>query len=265
LQKPESFSDICCSSLENIFRGSRHFSDHRISWVDNTVSTNDDLKAAWNHAPIPDQLRIADFQTGGRGQHGRIWRADAGQSLLFSFSLANLHNRFPLSLLTGLALCITLQHLVRDAGDASGLWLKWPNDIWLNRRKLAGILCESCVIGDNTHWVIGAGINLLPLNDLQTVSASFSEIADVCSRQKILCEFFSIIDELLMVDEQTLVEQWTRAAAVFWQTRFLVECHGQSGFYGLPQRLAPDGALLIKPDGNEKSRRLMSATLRPVY
>lgn len=252
----------CCDTLENIFRGSRHFGSHKISWVEKTASTNDDLKADWENLPISQQLRITDFQTSGRGQLGRRWQASAGQSLLFSFSLPDFRNEFPLSLLTGLALYKALSRLARDS---SSLWLKWPNDVWLGQRKLAGILCESSVSHDVTRWVVGAGVNLLPLNDPETVSASFCEIAESCSRQDILCEFFAIFDELLLTNPEVLAEQWIKAAALFWQTRFLFSCSAQHEFYGIPLGLEPSGALLVKPDGNEKSRRLLSATLKPVF
>ena len=255
-------ADTCCDTLENIFRGSRHFGAHKISWVEKTASTNDDLKAYWEKPPIPQQLRIADFQTAGRGQLGRKWQASAGQSLLFSFSLPDFRNEFPLSLLTGLALYKALSRLARDS---SGLWLKWPNDVWLGQRKLAGILCESSVSGDVTRWVVGAGVNLLPLNDPETVSASFCEIAESCCRQDILCEFFAIFDELLLTNAEVLAEQWTKAAALFWQTRFLFSCSEQQEVFGIPLCLEPSGALMVKPDGNEKSRRLLSATLKPVF
>ncbi|MBU1107075.1 MAG: biotin--[acetyl-CoA-carboxylase] ligase [Candidatus Riflebacteria bacterium] len=240
---------------------STHFRCHQVNWVEKTASTSDDLKAAWELPSVPQQIKVADFQMAGRGQHGRSWQGGAGQSLLFSFSLAGFRNEFPLSLLAGLALYAALQRL---AADGSGLWLKWPNDVWLNRRKLAGILCENSILGDVTHSVLGVGLNLLPLEDSSLTAACFCEISDEIRRDDILCGFFEEFDELLTKDASALTERWKMAAARFWQTKFVFASHDQVEFSGVPITLEPDGSLLVKPD-NEKSRRLLSATLKPVF
>lgn len=254
-------ADFCREKLEQVLRGLRHFNCHQVSWVENTVSTSDDLKAAWGFLLVPQQVRVADFQTAGRGQHGRSWQGRAGQSLLFSFSLTGSHNGFPLPLLAGIALYMALQRL---AADGSGLWLKWPNDVWLNRRKLAGILCESCILSEVMHFVIGVGLNLRPLADPLLETASFGEISDVISRTSILGEFFTEFDKLLTRDANSLLEDWKKAAACFWQTRFVFVSPDQAEFTGVPISIDRDGSLLVKPD-NEKSRRLLSATLKPVF
>jgi len=239
------------------------FRNHIISWTRETASTSDDLKQGWAAAEVAQQIRIADYQTAGRGQHGRQWHALPGQALLFSFSLTDSQNRFPLSLIAGLAVYRALFQLASH--DRSGLWLKWPNDVWFNHCKLAGILCEGCLIKNRQHWIVGIGINLLPLSQSNVEAASFSELSDCHDPQKILCEFFAVFEDLLSADAEILAKSWSLAASLFWQTRFLFAGIGEPDFIGLPEAVDADGALLVIDDSDKKSRRLLSATLKPLF
>jgi BirA family biotin operon repressor/biotin-[acetyl-CoA-carboxylase] ligase len=99
-------------------------------------------------------VAVADHQTGGRGRHGRRWLAPPGTSLLASVLLRPPAARdLPeLSLVAALATA----EAIEDATSLS-LQIKWPNDVMLNRRKVAGILCElsdgvvACGIGMNVN------------------------------------------------------------------------------------------------------------------
>lgn len=93
-------------------------------------------------------------QTAGRGRQGRAWTAPAGKALLYSAILRPLGDRPLLPLAAALAVCEAAEEL------ALGLacQIKWPNDVWVDGRKLAGILIETKTQDD---WaVIGVGLNL---------------------------------------------------------------------------------------------------------
>lgn len=130
-----------------------------LHWLDSCPSTN---THAHTHAA---QLHHGDVvftrrQTAGRGQQGRTWYSPTGV-LTASFVLDNLNpNLLPgLSLAVGLAVIYAIEDLAPDCHDM--LRLKWPNDVLINRRKLAGILCEATsgnVLG-LTRVVVGIGIN----------------------------------------------------------------------------------------------------------
>jgi len=98
-------------------------------------------------------------QTAGRGRRGRAWRSNAGDSLTFSllwrFTTSNA--LAGLSLAVGLAVAQALEAL-----GASKVQLKWPNDIWLDGRKLGGILVELQQVGTRCAAIIGIGVNLVP-------------------------------------------------------------------------------------------------------
>jgi BirA family biotin operon repressor/biotin-[acetyl-CoA-carboxylase] ligase len=132
-----------------------------IQVVDETGSTNADLMVALGRLSAPTLL-IARSQTAGRGRAGRHWHSAPGHSLTFSlawrFGLP-VHGLLGLPLAVGVALAESLAMFHVDAG------LKWPNDVMLEGRKLAGILIESAAAGRTAEeggWaVIGVGVNMM--------------------------------------------------------------------------------------------------------
>jgi BirA family transcriptional regulator, biotin operon repressor / biotin---[acetyl-CoA-carboxylase] ligase len=106
----------------------------------------------------------AEEQTEGRGRQGRSWTAPAGKALLYSAILRPLGERPLLPLATALAVCEAAEQIAADLpvvdlamGDMR-CTVKWPNDVQLDGRKLAGILIEARPQED---WaVIGVGLNL---------------------------------------------------------------------------------------------------------
>jgi BirA family transcriptional regulator, biotin operon repressor / biotin---[acetyl-CoA-carboxylase] ligase len=102
----------------------------------------------------------ADEQTAGRGRQGRTWTAAPGAALLFSAIVRPLAERHPLlPLAVPLAVCETAEHL-RPGVECK---VKWPNDVHLDGRKLAGILIEA---RPQEEWaVLGIGLNLTIAED----------------------------------------------------------------------------------------------------
>ena len=115
-------------------------------------STNSELMRrarAGQHYPV---LLVAEAQTAGRGRLGRSWQSGTADSLTFSLAL-------PLAPAdwSGLSLAVGIS-VARSLHPA--LQLKWPNDIWLEDRKLGGILIETASFGEKRFAVIGVGINI---------------------------------------------------------------------------------------------------------
>ena len=101
---------------------------------------------------------IASHQSGGRGQGSNRWSSNAGENLTFSFLLRpmiNASEHFYLNM------CISLG--IKKALDRhiDGVKIKWPNDIYVDDRKLCGILIESTIMGSKiSRSIIGVGINI---------------------------------------------------------------------------------------------------------
>lgn len=125
----------------------RHFAR-----TDSTNTRARELAAAG--APHGTVVTAAE-QTAGRGRQGRTWTAPAGKALLYSALLRPLDERhLMLPLAAPLAVCAAAEEL-RPGVECR---VKWPNDIWLDERKLAGVLIEA---RPQDGWaVIGIGLNL---------------------------------------------------------------------------------------------------------
>ena len=123
-------------------------------------STNTRLKAAAAELPAGTAL-LAEEQTGGRGTHGRAFQSPKGDGLYLSVLLRPTAALSDLFTLTG-----WVAVAARDgAAQASGapVEIKWLNDLYLNGRKLCGILTELAFLGESgepDYVVIGMGVNM---------------------------------------------------------------------------------------------------------
>lgn len=134
-----------------------------ITWFDTIDSTNSEAR---RQLPANAKMSVyaAKFQTAGRGQRGNKWSSAAGQNLTFSVLLNFTHpqmpdlavrNQFLLSIVASLSVSDLLRKLnIRNS-------IKWPNDIYIGRRKVCGMLIEN-IVGNVglEHSIIGIGLNL---------------------------------------------------------------------------------------------------------
>jgi BirA family transcriptional regulator, biotin operon repressor / biotin---[acetyl-CoA-carboxylase] ligase len=122
------------------------------------ASTNTELMRRARAGRMEPVLLVAEQQTAGRGRLGRGWSSHLGDSLTFSLGLPLAPPDWSgLSLAVGVALAESLHPRIQ---------LKWPNDLWLAERKLAGILIETASFGEGReaqrYAVVGVGINIAP-------------------------------------------------------------------------------------------------------
>jgi BirA family biotin operon repressor/biotin-[acetyl-CoA-carboxylase] ligase len=136
-------------------------------------SSNTELMRRGRAGRTEPTLLVAERQTAGRGRLGRGWQSAAGDSLTFSLGLALAPADWAgLSLAVGVSVAESLHPRIR---------LKWPNDLWLDDHKLAGILIETAssgVVGALRYAVIGIGINIAPrpAEGLSTPPAALREL-----------------------------------------------------------------------------------------
>lgn len=99
----------------------------------------------------------ADSQSAGRGRRGRSWFAEPGSSLLYSLLVRPIAERPLLPLLIPVAICEAAESLVDLSCE-----IKWPNDVWVEGKKLAGVLIEGRpdLDPDQSWAVVGVGLNL---------------------------------------------------------------------------------------------------------
>jgi BirA family biotin operon repressor/biotin-[acetyl-CoA-carboxylase] ligase len=141
-----------------------------------TDSTNSyAIELLKNVKPVEGTVVQSDFQTKGRGQRGSVWNSEPSSNLAISVilhpSFLQASESFYLYMIAALSCYDTTSQLLADSQvDVS---IKWPNDIYVNRLKLGGILIENKLQGDNLQsTVIGIGLNInqILFEGLQAIS-----------------------------------------------------------------------------------------------
>ena len=123
-------------------------------YISTTYSTNTLLKEllAKGEWPEGERFLYTSFQTAGRGQAGNGWESEEGKNLLCSILLPPNKNLYFLNIAIGVA-------LLRVIGE--DFTIKWPNDIYFGDKKVAGILIENAIIGNEIKYSIaGIGLNV---------------------------------------------------------------------------------------------------------
>ena len=123
-------------------------------YIKTTNSTNSLMKEmlAKGEWPEGERFLYTGYQTAGRGQTGNSWESEADKNLLCSILLPPNKNLYFLNIAVGVA-------IIRLISEP--LTIKWPNDIYWRDKKLAGILVENAIIGNEVKYSIaGIGLNL---------------------------------------------------------------------------------------------------------
>jgi BirA family transcriptional regulator, biotin operon repressor / biotin---[acetyl-CoA-carboxylase] ligase len=194
-----------------------------LRWFPSVGSTMD-LAAQAARDGAPEGLVIcADEQTAGRGRRGRSWSSPAGAGLYLSIVLRPAHDTVgdsrALMLITLAAGVGVREAILRGAGlDAE---LKWPNDVMIGRRKLAGILAEGHDIGSiEQAVVVGIGMNVLRSRypaDVELRATSIeTELGGAVDRARLLEELLVSIatwyDRLRSGDTDGILQTWRDAS-----------------------------------------------------
>lgn len=222
--------------------------------VQHTTSTNADL-AAGAAGAAEGVVRVAEFQSAGRGRLDRGWQAPARAALTFSVLLTPQSvapTRWPwLPLLTGVAVVDALADVL-PRGDAAGL--KWPNDVLLGDRKLAGILAER--VGE--ALVLGVGLNVaqraheLPIDTATSLAVAGARSTDrtallVALLERIEVEYLAWRDAGGDVVGSGHVERYRQRCVTLGQ-RVRVHLPGDDVLYGTAGDVTAAGSLVVRTD-----------------
>lgn len=138
--------------------GSQHIRLKRVNSTNNYA-----LETISKSKPIEGTVISASYQDKGRGQIGRYWESEKGKNITCStilypkFLLA--HNQFQLNMAVSLAIFDLIEHYITDSNHK--IKIKWPNDIYINDEKIAGILIQNSLKGKSiSSSIIGTGINI---------------------------------------------------------------------------------------------------------
>ncbi len=248
-----------------------HFTLHRYSILG---STNDEARRLAEIGAAEGAVVWAERQTAGRGRNGRLWVSDPGNlfvSVILRPSVAAARGG-ELSLLAAVAVAEALNDLLVASGAKVPIHCKWPNDILINGRKVAGILIDTVPRDGRLIWsVVGIGVNLVSVPPSMTAQATHlgAHLGDHKTTLSAIEAIQCILPKLW--EWYTYWRQPTPKGGFgpvreAWEARAYVPDHplvvntglGQvSGHYG---GLDEDGALLLT-DSSGMHRRIMAGTV----
>ncbi len=237
-------------------------------------STNSRLMAA---AAPPEAIAdacLCELQHAGRGRRGRRWVAPFGAGIALSVSWTFREGAAALAALS-LAVGVAVSRALTRAG-ASGVALKWPNDIVFRDRKIGGVLIElRAEASGPAHVVIGVGINVaLPESARREIEAAGvlpAAVADACAQLPsrnliagaILDELLSMLGQFEREGFDAFRAPWTALDAL--GGRAAVVAVGERSISGIARGVDSDGALLL--DTGDRVQRFVSgeASLRGLF
>lgn len=197
---------------------------------------------------------IAEYQSAGRGRRGRQWISPFGRNLYLSMYWKLDQGpaaAIGLSLVVGVIMAEVLQKL-----GAEGVKVKWPNDLYLNDKKLSGILVElTGKTGDVAHIVTGIGINIaMSKNQNEAINQQWINLEQVgikIDRNELACEITNALREAFVQFEKqglsVFIERWKRLDN--FMDRRVKLIIGEKEIFGIAKGINDQGALLLKQDG----------------
>ncbi|XXX80566.1 biotin--[acetyl-CoA-carboxylase] ligase [Sorangium sp. So ce134] len=220
-----------------------------------TASTNDDARSAAAAGAPHGAAFLADAQTQGRGRGGRAWHSPPGENLYLSVVLRPglpASSVAPIALVMGLAVASVVDRRLAPRsrlGGGAEVRLKWPNDVLVGGRKLAGILVEAQLRGDAVSSVIvGVGLNVHASSFPPELSGRATSLAmlgiDDVPRELLAAELLQAIgDAAARFEAGRLAPFAEDLARMDWLRGRRVEI---AGVAGVAAGIDPEGHLLIR-------------------
>jgi BirA family transcriptional regulator, biotin operon repressor / biotin---[acetyl-CoA-carboxylase] ligase len=240
---------ISAGPYESVVRDLAATAFASIRYVEETVSTNADAADLLGDERFAGHTIVAEYQRRGAGRKGRLWLAPAGTALLCTTILPRAVATEHLWIVP-YWVALALRCALLDLGIAT--MLQWPNDVLLGERKLAGILCQSCVIGPSAHAACGVGINVRrPGADsgIDPPPAYCDDVA-VVERAALLRSLLVQYDRrLFMLDDPDRVRaEWDEAADLPGRPYRIALDGERESFDAVAEGLARGGGLSVRRD-----------------
>lgn len=230
-------------------------------------STNQYLLERMNQLPS-GYACIAEYQQAGRGRRGRKWFSPFGTNLYMSMYW-RLEQGPAAAMGLSLVIGIVMAEVIQSLG-APDIRVKWPNDLYLNDRKLAGILVElTGKTGDAAQIVIGAGINLLMRSEgaaeINQGWINLQEAGIKIDRNELAAKLLNSLREALPIFERDglapFVTRWE--ALDNFINRSVKLLIGEREVHGIARGIDNQGGLLLEQGGEIKSWVGGEISLRP--
>ena len=221
-------------------------SDRDVIVLDEVDSTSSELRRRLKNGERPNTAVVAHQQLQGRGRVGRIWHSSEG-NLCFSTSLLIGGPTDETVPLLPLAAGLALREAVAETGAES--FLKWPNDLLIQNRKVAGILCETVRLSkEEALAVVGLGVNIADISFPEEISRTAISLGRVIQKEadmSFLAARFTVSLERLsrLISDgarSEIPDAWRKAAEPFGRRVQVGDVTGKT------VDLAPDGRLIVR-------------------
>ena len=228
------------------------------------ASTNTTLRE-WAEEGAPHGAAvIAEAQTAGRGRLGRSFASPEGAGLYMSVLLRSGITKEGLALLTP-SVAVAAAEAIEVLSDVT-VGIKWVNDLWIDQRKIAGILTEGAFSpdGELDYAIVGIGINLLPgclPPELTGIAAAIGDFAPPPSREALAA---AILDRLLgdtaSLSTAAFLSEYRRRSVVLG--RRVTARDGDRTLIGVAREISDDGSLLLETPEGAVSLRAGEVSIR---
>jgi BirA family biotin operon repressor/biotin-[acetyl-CoA-carboxylase] ligase len=199
-------------------------------------------------------LVAARSQTAGRGRRERAWVSPPGVNFTGTMLFKRLTDGFHAGCLLGVAALA----LIRELAPELPVYLKWPNDLYIEDRKLAGILCESARIENGRITAVAAGIginvNLSP-EALQAIDQPATSLLAETKREFNLDFFSKKLAEtanryyiIYLNNTGTVIREWIAANLLTGESLTVIDPRGKA-HTGIFRRILEDGSMLFEEKG----------------
>lgn len=221
-------------------------------------STNNCAKAVANVGGPEGIVVIAEEQTAGKGRLGRRWLANANENLTFSLLLrpsvhAEVIHQLPLYV--GLALAEAIEKTTRIRAEC-----KWPNDVLLNRKKVAGILVEGALKENFVEYVVvGIGVNVNQTVFPPDLANKATSLRLECKREidriALFRDILTALEVMYQRGKQSgfgfVVSRWMERSSML-NKPIAVSQHG-TVITGIVKGLSREGGLILQANGLEQT------------
>ena len=192
---------------------------------------------------------VAEVQSAGRGRQGRSWVSQPGNLLVSVLFRPSLDALPFISIIGGIAAARAVRKVTGLEAD-----IKWPNDLLIGGRKVAGILAESAIAGDTVWYaVLGVGMNVSLDTDQTEEIAAFATSINAAAgqevpREDLLRQFLMDLDALYLALAQGIspIEEWQGLLSTTGQR--LMATWGNDTYSGVAEGTDPMGNLLLRQD-----------------
>lgn len=233
---------------------------NKVFYLDSVDSTN---RFAKNEVGDDDVLIVAGYQSRGRGRFERAWESDKGKNIMITLvkkiDITKVHL---VNFYTSYVILRALKEVSSDiAAGSEGLFrLKWPNDVLLNSKKIAGVLTELVSINESPKkFIIGMGINVNQDVFNDEISHKATSLKKFFGKEFSIDEVINAVIKcfyenlLLLGQESILMELWRLNTDIFGkEVRFRLTETSEE-LRGEVVEIADDGGIKIKLSDNNLS------------